>query len=91
MESTRIIFFNNKWTCYKKFVKSEESVEILYDCEQKKHEFVLNEPNSFIKDFKDQKIDIIIIQIIEKDNIEKHYFLSSYMGEISNLIGKKIY
>lgn len=81
----------NEHVIKREFVKSKESVEILYDCEKKKHEFVLNDRDRFIKDFKDKEIDIIIIQIIEKDNIKKNYFLSPYMGEISNLMGKKIY
>ena len=35
-------------------------------------------------------IDIIIIQILEEDNIDEKYFLLPYMGEISDLKGKRI-
>ena len=39
----------------------------------------------------DINIDIIIIQILEEDNIDKKYFLLPYMGEISKLEGKRIF
>ena len=87
------LFFlmTNEHVIKREFVESKENIEILYDCGKKEHQFLLNKDKRFIKDYKDKNIDIIIIQILEEDNINKIYFLSPYMGEISHLIGNKIY
>ena len=71
-------------------VKSKENIEIIYDFESKKSEINLNKDKRFIKDYTDININIIIIQILEDDNIDKKYFLSPYIGEISNLKGQRI-
>ena len=89
MEWKRLI--TNEHAIEKKIVESKENIEIFYDYESKTNEIDLNKDKRFIKDYIDINIDIIIIQILEEDNIDKKYFLSPYMGEISNLKGKRIY
>ena len=73
-------------------VKKKEKINITYDNIQLS--IFLDEEERIIRHFKDIfEIDLILIEIIEKDNINDEYFLSPKNVEESgynNLIGKKI-
>ena len=90
-EEESYFLMTNEHVITKEIVESKQNIEIFYDYESKKNKIDLNKDKRFIEDYIDINIDIIIIQILEEDNIDKNYFLSPYMGEISKLEGKRIY
>ena len=59
----------------KEAIKSKEKIEIYYDNEQKQKEIELNENKRYIQNYLYLNIDVIIIEIIKEDNINKKYFL----------------
>ena len=80
----------NEHVLTKEIVESKENIQIFYDHESEEKIINLNKYKRFIKEFTEMDIDIIVIQILNEDNIDKKYFLSPYIGKISNdLIGKK--
>ena len=82
----------NEQVVKKEIVESKENIQIFYDHESEEKIIDLNKYKRFIKEFTEMDIDIIVIQILNEDNIDKKYFLSPYIGKISNgLIGKNIY
>ena len=74
-------------------VKNRDKIIFYYDNETKKKEIYLNTEERFIKDFIDINLDVLIIEILSKDNIEKEYFLLPYIDYMFNyegLINKEI-
>ena len=64
------------WTCsYKKKVKAKEEIIIYYDGENERREIKLNNKDRYIREYHSKKdLDIIIIEILSIDNIEKKIF-----------------
>ena len=89
-EEDSYFLMTNEHVITRKIVKAKENIKIFYDLGEKEREIDLNKDRRFIKDYTDMGIDIIIIQILEEDNIDEKYFLLPYMGEISDLKGKRI-
>jgi len=89
-EEDLYFLMTNEHVIARNIVEAKEKINISYDFGEKEKEIDLNKDKRFIKDYMDINIDIIIIQILEEDNIDKKYFLLPYMGEISNLKGKRI-
>ena len=89
-EEDSYFLMTNEHVITRKIVETKENIKIIYDFGAKEKEIDLNKDKRFIKDFIDMEIDIIIIQILEEDKIDENYFLSPYMGEISNFKGKRI-
>ena len=75
-------------------VENKEKIKIKFENETKKIEIELNNEERIIILFETIfKLDIAIIQIINKDNIEDSYFLSPYNNfeeNNNNFIGKEI-
>ena len=72
---------------------SKNSIDIYYDSQSKYKNIKLNPEERIIKDFKDNKIDATVVEIISKDDISKDYFLLpqiDYMGNYNQLINKEI-
>ena len=90
-EKELFFLMTNEHVITREIVDSKENIEIFYDYKSERKEIDLNKDKRIIKDYKDLDIDIIIIQILEEDNIDKKYFLTPYLGEIFNLKGKRIY
>ena len=90
-EEDSYFLMTNEHVITRENVESKENIEILYDYESQRIKIKLNKGKRFIKDYIDIDIDIIIIQILKGDNINKKYFLSPYIGEVSSLEGKGIY
>ena len=57
-------------------------INILYDNEKRVANIKLNIKERYIKNFKDEYLDITVVEILEKDNIPSNYFLNE--GHISN-------
>ena len=74
-------------------IKNEEKIEIFYENEKSHLSIKLNKKERIIQTFKEMKIDVTIIEILEKDKINKEYFLSSisyYINEYKYFIGEDI-
>ena len=90
-EEDLYFLMTNEHVIARNIVEAKEKINISYDFGEKEKEIDLNKDKRFIKDYMDINIDIIIIQILEEDNIDKKYFLLPNMGEISKLEGKRIF
>ncbi len=77
----------------KEMIDKNELIEILFDYDFKNIKIKLDKSERYIKIFKDNEINIIIIEILTKDDIDKAYFLSSCLDNINinDLINKEIY
>jgi len=66
-------------------------IYISYDNEKRVTNIKLNIKERYIKNFKDDNLDITVVEILEKDNIPSKYFLNE--GHIANdrLINSEIY
>ena len=62
----------------------KEKINFNYDNERKSKEIFLNSEERFIKEFKDININVTIIEILSKDNIDKSYFLLPYTDYLDN-------
>ena len=65
----------NKECINKDMIERNEKIKFNYDNEKKSKEINLNEKERYIKNFSNIGIDLIVIEIIPKDEIEKKYFL----------------
>ena len=74
----------------KEMVNLKQTIKISYNNELEIKEIKLNEDERYIKDYKNMNIDIIIIEIIKKDEIKEKLFLLPYLGDNNILINKKI-
>ena len=80
----------------KALIKKEKEVIILYENKKKELKIKLNPKERLMKSFKDYKdfsLDITIIQIIEKDQIDEDYFLLpdlDYINKYDFLVCKEI-
>ena len=67
---------SNEHIIEKKFIKSNTTLYISYDIENKMAKIILDEKERYIKSFKkDYCLDITVVEIIDKDNIFENYFL----------------
>ena len=75
-------------------IKKKDNITIKYKNEKKKLNLILDTKERIIKEFyKELDIDITIIEIIEKDNINEKLFISAYINndmQNEELIGKDI-
>ena len=71
-----------------------DTIRFYYDINNRKNKTIyLKKDERYIKNFNDIKIDIIVIQILPEDNIEKEYFLfpdTNYMNNYNELKNKDI-
>jgi len=80
------------WTCcYQKKINSKEKIIIYYDGQNERREIVLNSDKRYIREYSNKNLDIVTIEILKADNINKKYFLLPYIGNYSELINQKIY
>ena len=75
-------------------IVNEEEIKILYENKKKELKIKLDPKERLMKSFKeDFSLDITIIQIIEKDQIDDDYFLLpdlSYLNKYDFLVGEEI-
>ena len=64
----------NEHVITKELIKERKNINFYYDFESKTKEICLNTDERYIKDFRDINIDVTIIEILPKDNIDKDYF-----------------
>ena len=69
-------------------IDNKEKIEINYD--NKNIKINLNENERFIRNYKYINIDITIIEILSKDNINEKYFLLPYINNNNNYKNMKI-
>ncbi len=72
-------------------VNAKEKIGVSYNKEKDILIVYLNQSQSHIKDFTDINIDIIIIEILEKDRVDYNLFLEPELNKNSDLINQKIY
>ena len=84
----------NQHIITKEMIESKETIEILYDIQYKRKEIILDKDERFIKDYLFLNIDAVIIEILDKEDINEDYFLLPDLGYINgydNYRNKKIY
>ena len=85
----------NEHVIEKEIIELKEKIEIYYDNEFERREIELNKEERYIKDYKYIDIDIIIIEINKKDNINEEYFLLPNIeyrnGYYKEYVNKEIY
>ena len=83
----------NEHVVTKKLVEQNQKIDVYYDSEDKNIIMQLNPKERFIKDFRDDTIDVTVIEILPKDNIPNDYFLlpqKDYMNGHNKFIGESI-
>ena len=83
----------NEHSIDKEMIKGRQKMNLYYDNHREFRKIQLNSEERFIKDFRDIKIDITVVEILPKDNIHKDYFLLpliDYMDNYDKLIGQDI-
>ena len=80
----------NEHVISKDIIESNKKIEIFYDHEKEMRTIILNKNERYIEEYTDMELDITIIEIINKDNIDKNYFLLPYL-DYNNLRDKNIY
>ena len=90
-----ILYFliSNEHVINNDMIKTKDILHILYDNELKNAVIKLDEKERYIKIFKDIDLDITIVEILPKDNIEIYYFLRPELDNNDNnkLINSQIY
>ena len=83
---------SNEHVIKEDFINNNNIINISYDSEFKHRDIKLDEKKRYMKSFKKNGLDITVVEIIEKDNISKDYFLIPEM-DINNkrLINSQIY
>ena len=74
-------------------VDNEEELEIFYDNQRRRNKIILNKEERFIRDYTFINIDAIVIEILNKDNINDYFFLLpnlDYINDFDSLLHKKI-
>ena len=74
-------------------IKDKRTINISYENEFRTAQIKLEENKRYIKTFKDIKLDIAIVEILDEDNISKDYFLIPELEERINedLVNSQIY
>ena len=78
----------------KKYFNTQTTINFSFNYETEKREISLSEGKRYIKDFSDFKIDGMIIEILQSDNISEGFFLSpnlDYTKGYHQFINKKIF
>ena len=71
-------------------IDSQKEIEIYYDFEKEKKSIILDKEEREINEYITNNLDITIIQILDKDNIDENYFLLPNL-DYNNLENKKIF
>ena len=77
-------------------LNNNNNINIYYDNQEKICNLTLDQNKKYIKTFKDINLDITVIEILEKDNIPKEYFIYNPYLDLDNidyneLINNEIY
>ena len=81
----------NEHVLKREMVENKETINIKYDCETKEVNIQLDSTKRIIRDFININEDIMIVEILPKDNIEAHYFLEPELNHIQKLKNNPIY
>ena len=83
---------SNEHVIDKDIINNHNSITLSYDSQFKNINLKLDKKERYIKSFKDNGLDITVVEIIEKDNISREYFLFPELDMTNNnLINSKIY
>lgn len=83
----------NEHTITKEMIKTREKITFYYDNDKILKEICLNPNERYIKDFRDMNIDVTVIEILSKYDIDKIYFLLpviDYISDYNKVINKEI-
>jgi V8-like Glu-specific endopeptidase len=84
----------NEHVIDKEMVKSNDKIKVFYDNQTKMIPIILNEKERFIRDYQYICIDLTVVEILDKDNINKDYFLLpdlEYVNGYEQYKDKEIY
>ena len=81
----------NEHVLKREMVENKETINVKYDCETKEVNIQLDSTKRIIRDFININEDIMIVEILPKDNIEAHYFLEPELNHIQKLKNNPIY
>ena len=91
-EKNYYFLISNEHIITNDMINNQEEIEVIYDNKFKTIKIVLNQDERYIKTFKDKNLDIAVVQILHKDNIEDGNFLLAKENIDKNeLISKNIY
>lgn len=84
---------SNEHVIKEDMIKNKDNIYIYYDYEFENIVIRLDENERYIKTFKDINLDVTVVQILPKDNINEIYFLSPDLdySDKNQLNGKQIY
>ena len=74
-------------------IERKESIKFFYDNESKIKKINLDSKERFIKNFKDIRINVTVVEILSSDEIEKEYFLLpviNYVDDFNELKNEEI-
>ena len=66
---------SNEHVINEDMIQNEKTIYIYYDNEFKLSVIKLDKKERYIKSFKDISLDVTVVEILDKDNISKDFFL----------------
>ena len=84
----------NEHVINKETIEGKNKIIVYYDNEFKRIEIELNKNERFIRDYQYMGIDVTIVEILDKDEINKEFFLLpdiEYINGYDQYIEKEIY
>ena len=83
----------NQHILKKELINLKQNIIIYFDAQNERREIILNKDERFIEEYKNRNLDLVILEIIEKDNINERYFLLPYLDDLNeyNFMNQNIY
>ena len=83
----------NQHVLKEELINLNQKIIIYFDAQNERREIILNKDERFIKDYTNINLDLIILEIIKKDNINERYFLLPYLENLNefNFINQNIF
>ena len=73
----------NQHILKKELINLKQNIIIYFDAQNERREIILNKDERFIEEYKNRNLDLVILEIIEKDNINERYFLLPYLDDLN--------
>ena len=83
----------NKHVITNDMIENEEEIDIYYDNQQRKKTIKLDKAERFIRDYMFLNIDAIVIEILDKDDINDYFYLlpnHDYLNNFDDLVEKVV-
>ena len=83
---------SNEHVISEDMIQNKNTIYIYYDNEFKLVNIKLDEKERYIKSFKDNSLDVTVVEILDKDNISKDFFLAPESSDKNkDLVNSQIY